>query len=84
MAQEAPNTTPVMFKHPSTLRLFAFTLASQFLAQRVALAGLGGVEGGWGDVLMALMHALHSHPAVETLTWDFGFSLFAFGYWMVV
>ncbi|THZ23124.1 hypothetical protein D6C89_05694 [Aureobasidium pullulans] len=72
------GSTPQMFQHASTLRLFTFTLATQFLTQK----SIGGL-GSWEEMPAVLLDALNSHPAVQALSYDLMHSVVAFGYWML-
>jgi hypothetical protein len=71
---QAPNT----FKHAATLRLFVFTVAIQFFTQK-SVGDLGPLD----QMPAVLLHALNSHPAVQTLSYDLLHSLAVFGYWML-
>jgi hypothetical protein len=74
LSDGVPNT----FKHAATLRLFVFTVAIQFFTQK-SIGDLGPLD----QMPAVLLHALNSHPAVQTLSYDLLHSLAAFGYWML-
>lgn len=72
------DDTPNTFKHAATLRLFVFTVATQFFTQK-SIGDLGPLD----QMPSILLKAANSHPAVQTLSYDLLHSVVAFGYWML-